>query len=200
MDRRRLEWAPPPVRGGEPPSREAARKALRLPLDVPVVAAPLSSEDPAVSGGARMVDAFRRVRSLFAGVRLVLVGGTAPTEPGLTTVADRDFAAFERAFAAADVTIVAPSVTGFDAGAVLALRAPCALLTSPSVRFPLDPGSAVRVAPSEDPAELAAVLAELLADPAERRSLADAGARFAQRFDPERVAATVSADRALLAA
>jgi len=200
VDARLLEWAPPPVRSGVPPSRETARKELRLPLDVAVVAAPLSSEDPTHSGAARMVDAFRRVRSLFAGVRLVLVGGTAPTEPGLTSVADRDLASFERAFAAADITIVAPSFVGFDVGAALALRASSAVLTSPSVRFPMDPGGAVRVAPSEDPAELAAVLAELLADPAERRTLAGAGARFAQRFDPERVAATVTAERRLLVA
>jgi len=200
VDPRLLEWAPPPVRGGVPPSRAEARKALRLPLDVPVVAAPLSSEDPVLSGATRMVDAFRRVRSLFAGVRLVLVGGTAATEPGLTTVPDRDTSSFERAFAAADVTIVAPSAVGFDAGAVLALRAPCAVLASPSVRFPMDPERAVRVAPSEEPAELAAVLAELLADPAERRLLAESGARFAQKFDPERVAATVTAERRLLAA
>ncbi|MGP8071572.1 MAG: hypothetical protein ACLPZM_00360 [Thermoplasmata archaeon] len=200
VDPHLLEWAPPPVRGGAPPNREAARKALRLPLDVPVVAAPLSSDDPAISGAARMVESFRRVRSLFAGARLVLVGGTAPTEPGLTTVPERDTASFERAFAAADVTIVAPSTVGFDVGAVLALRAPSAVLTSPAVRFPVDPERAVRVAPSEDPAELAAVLAELLADPTERRSLTEAGSRFAQRFDPERVAATVTAERRLLAA
>jgi len=200
VDRRLLEWAPPPVRAGTPPSRDAARQALRLPLDVPVVAAPLSSPDPALSGSARMVEAFHRVRSLFAGARLVLVGGTAPTEPGLTCVPDRDTAAFEAAFAAADVTLVAPTAVGFDAGAVLALRGPGAVLTSPAVRFPADPGPAVRAAASEDPAELAALLAELLADPAERRGLVDEGNRFAQRFDPERVAATVTAERRLLAA
>jgi hypothetical protein len=200
IDPRVLEWAPAPVRSGVPETREVARTALRLPLDVPVVAAPLGSDDARISGAPRLVEAFHRVRSLFAGARLVLVGGTADTEPGLTALPDRETALFERAFAAADVTMIAPPTPGFDPGAVLALRAPCAVLVSPSVRFPVDPGPAVRVAPTEDPSDLAAVLAELLADPAERRLLAQAGERFATKFEPERIAATISAERRLVAA
>jgi hypothetical protein len=189
----RLRPVPPSVRdSGLAPSREEARKAMRLPLDVPVVIAPLASEDPRCSGVDRVRDAFRRMRSLFAGARLVVVGGPAPSEPGVTAWPDRDSSTFERAFAAGDVTLVAPSQIGFDPGVILSLRAHCPVIVGPGVRFPLDPGKAVRTVASDDPAELAAALAELLADSRERRELATAGGRYAGRFAPERVAAMVS--------
>jgi glycosyltransferase involved in cell wall biosynthesis len=159
---------------------------------VPVVVAPLSSDDPSVSGANRVREAFRRMRSLFAGARLVVVGGTAPSEPGVSSLPDRDSATFERAFAAGDVTLVAPSTIGFDPGVVLSLRARCPVIVGPGVRFPLDPGGAVRAVASDDPAELAAALAELLADGRERRELSVAGERYADRFHPLRVAAMVS--------
>jgi hypothetical protein len=189
----RLRPVPPSVlAGGARPSRDAARKSLHLPLDVPVVVAPLSSEDPLVSGADRVREAFRRMRSLFAGARLVVVGGTAPTEPGVSSVPDRDRETFERAFAAGDVALVAPSAAGFDPGVILSLRAQCPVIVGPGVRFPLDPGRAVRTVGSDDPADLAAALAELLADTRERRDLSVAGERYADRFDPERVAGMVS--------
>jgi glycosyltransferase involved in cell wall biosynthesis len=189
----RLRPVPPSVRdSGSAFSREDARKEMHLPLDVPVVVAPLSSDDPSVSGANRVREAFRRMRSLFAGARLVVVGGTAPSEPGVSSLPDRDSATFERAFAAGDVTLVAPSTIGFDPGVVLSLRARCPVIVGPGVRFPLDPGGAVRAVASDDPAELAAALAELLADGRERRELSVAGERYADRFHPLRVAAMVS--------
>lgn len=189
----RLRPVPPSVRGsGATVSREDARKQLHLPLDVPVVVAPLASEDPRLSGADRVREAFRRMRSLFAGARLVVVGGTAPSEPGVSSLPDRDSSTFERAFAAADVTLVAPSSTGFDPGVILALRANCPVIVGPGVRFPLDPGRAVRTVASDDPAELAAALADLLADTRARRDLSAAGERYAERFHPLRVAAMVS--------
>jgi len=189
----RLRPVPPSVRdSGTRVSREEARKGMHLPLDVPVVVAPLSSEDPLLSGANRVRDAFRRMRSLFAGARLVVVGGTAPSEPGVSALPDRDSSTFERAFAAGDVALVAPSAVGFDPGVILSLRAKCPVIVGPGVRFPLDPGGAVRTVASDDPAELAAALAELLADTRERRELSVAGARYADRFHPERVAAMVS--------
>ncbi len=189
----RLRPVPPSVRdSGLNYSREDARKEMHLPLDVPVVVAPLASEDPRISGADRVRDAFRRMRSLFAGARLVVVGGTAPSEPGVSALPDRDSATFERAFAAGDVTLVAPSTIGFDPGVVLSLRARCPVIVGPGVRFPLDPDGAVRTVASDDPAELAAALAELLADRRERRDLSVAGERYAERFHPVRVAAMVS--------
>jgi glycosyltransferase involved in cell wall biosynthesis len=189
----RLRPVPPPVRdGGGRWSREEARRALHLPLDVPVVVAPLSSEDPRVSGADRVREAFRRMRSLFAGARLVVVGGPAPSEPGITFLPERDTSTFEQAFAAGDVALVAPSVAGFDPGVILSLRANCPVIVGPGVRFPLDPGRAVRTVASDDPADLAAALAELLADSRERRELRTAGGRYSVRFLPEGVAAMVS--------
>jgi glycosyltransferase involved in cell wall biosynthesis len=189
----RLRPVPPSVRdSGRAVSRDAARQEMHLPLDVPVVVAPLASEDPRVSGADRVREAFRRMRSLFAGARLVVVGGTAPSEPGVTSWPDRDSSTFERAFAAGDVTLVAPTAVGFDPGVILSLRARCPVIVGPGVRFPLNPGGAVRTVLSGEPAELAAALAELLADSKERRKLASVGERYADRFHPERVAAMVS--------
>jgi hypothetical protein len=161
----RLRPVPPSVRDSGPAvSRDVARREMHLPLDVPVVVAPLSSEDPLLSGADRVREAFRRMRSLFAGARLVVVGGTAPSEPGVSSLPDRHASTFERAFAAGDVALVAPSAAGFDPGVILSLRAHCPVIVGPGVRFPLDPGGAVRTVASDDPAELAAALAELLAD------------------------------------
>ncbi|MCI4373531.1 MAG: glycosyltransferase, partial [Thermoplasmata archaeon] len=189
----RLRPVPPSVRdSGSRFARDEARQRMHLPLDVPVVVAPLASEDPRISGSDRVRDAFRRTRSLFAGARLVVVGGPAPSEPGVSSLPDRDSATFERAFAAGDVTLVAPTAIGFDPGVVLSLRAKCPVIVGPGVRFPLDPGGAVRTVASDDPAELAAALAELLADSRERRELAAAGEQYADWFHPERVATMVS--------
>ncbi len=201
VDPHLLTDAPTPVLGGTLPSRTNARGDLRLPLDVLVVAAPVGSEDASSPEVRAVQEAFRRVRSLFVGARLVGVGAAVDrVEPGVTWIPERDTASFERAFAAADVALIAPTVPRFDVGSVLALRAGCAVLASPSVRFPTAPDGAVRFAGSPDPADLAASLAELLADPEQRRMLGKAGAAFASRFDPERVAATVTAARRLLVA
>jgi hypothetical protein len=201
VDGRHLVLLPTPVAGGEPPSREDARRALRLPLDVPVVAGAVGSEDPESREAERLQESFRRVRSLFVGARLVGVGA-APrkSEPGVTWVPERDTASFEQAFAAADVGLIVPATPRFDPGSVLAMRARCAVLATPTLRFPADPDGAVQFAASTDPADLAAALAELLADPEQRRRRVEVASRFQERFSPERVAATVTAERRLLAA
>ncbi len=201
VDPRLLTEAPTPVLGGPLPSREEARRDLRLPLDVLVVAAPVLSEDPSAPEVDRVQESFRRVRSLFVGARLVGVGApVARVEPGVAWVAGRDTASFERALVAADVALVAPSAPRFDVGSILAMRARCAVLASPLVQFSTPPEGAVRFAPSPDPADLAAALAELLADPEQRRHLVEAGRSFAARFEPERVASTITAERQLIAA
>jgi hypothetical protein len=51
------------------------------------------------------------------------------------------------------------------------------------------------VSASDDPGDLASVLAELLADPAGRKEVARASTPFAEAFLPERVAAAL--DRAV---
>ncbi|HTS33569.1 MAG TPA: hypothetical protein VMI55_06505 [Thermoplasmata archaeon] len=201
VDPRLLTPAPAPVLGGALPSREEARRQLRLPLDVLVVAAPVTSEDPNSPEAVAVQESFRRVRSLFVGARLVGVGAAAArTEPGVTWVPERTTSSLECAFVAADIALVAPSVPRFDPGSVLAMRSRCAVLASPTVRFATPPARAVQFAASSDPADLAAALAELLADPEGRRHLVEAGSAFAEGFDPERVATTIAVERRAVAA
>jgi len=175
----------------ELPTREAARAHLKLPLDVPVVVAPAAVDRPEPAGIDRVREAFHRVRSLFPGARLVVVGAPTPVEPGAQSVPERDLAAFGGALAAGDVALFAGRIPGFDPGVVLAQTIGCPVIAVPATAFPSPPGKAVRVAPSDDPADLASVLAELVADPALRRDLAAAGREYAQQFAPERVAAEI---------
>ncbi len=191
----RLAPAPPPIRSSpEPPTRDRAREALRLPLDVPVVVAPIAEPTAAVPV-ERAVEAFRRVRPFFPGARLLVVGSSGPAAPGVASVPARDRASFEAGFAAADVALFLGPQRGFDPGVVLALRAGCLPVLGPSVSLPLDPGALVRRLPSDDPGEAASALAELLADPALRRGALSGAAGYTDRFRPERVAElVVSAD------
>jgi len=189
----RLAPAPPPVlSSAAPPGRDAARDALRLPLDVPVVVAPVPDAGASVAVD-RAVDAFRRIRPFFPGARLLLAGGAGPNAPGVVGGAARDRASFERGFAAADVALFVGPVAGFDPGVVLALRAGCLPVLGPAVSLPLDPGPLVRRLPSDDAGETASVLAELLADPAGRRAGREGADGYAERFRPERVAELVAA-------
>ncbi|MGP8078502.1 MAG: hypothetical protein ACLQD8_07840 [Thermoplasmata archaeon] len=179
---------PPVALGAEPPSRSAARADLGLPIDVPVVAALAASENAEEAGIDRAREAFRRIRPLFPGVRLVIAGTEAPVEPGVHAVPERDRAVFVRALAAADVAVFARRRPGFDPGLVLALRLGVAPVALPSVRLPADPAGAVRFVPSDDPGDLSSAVAELVADLSQRRAVAAQGPAFAARFHPERVA------------
>jgi glycosyltransferase involved in cell wall biosynthesis len=191
---RRFRAALPPVAFlPDPPTRDEARASFRIPGDVPVVVAPAAFEQPGPSGIDRSREAFRRMRSFFPGARLIIAGTSAPAAPGVAVAPERDGAAFARAFAAADVAIFGRRVPGFDPGVVLALRAGRCVIVAPEVRLPVDPANAVRTVDSDDPGEFASVLAELLADPAARRSLSTAGIRYAAAFDPPRVAEVVTA-------
>ncbi|HYA58186.1 MAG TPA: glycosyltransferase, partial [Thermoplasmata archaeon] len=124
--------------------RARARQDLGIPLDVPVVAALAASGDPSFAGVDRVREAFRRIRPIFPGVRLIVAGATCPTDPG--TVADpaREGATFDRALAASDVALFAPRVPGFDPGVVLAQRAGVASIVLPEVELPLDPSGTLR--------------------------------------------------------
>jgi hypothetical protein len=189
----RLAPAPPPVRSSvETPSRERARETLKLPLDVPVVVAPIPDGDGSLAID-RAAEAFRRVRPFFPGARLLVAGAAAPTAPGVSGVPSRDLRAFETGFAAADVALFLGPNRGFDPGVVLALRAGCLPVLGPGAALPLDPGHLVRRLPSEDPGEAASILAELLADPSGRRDGRSGAADYADRFRPDRVAELVLA-------
>ena len=200
ISERKLRPAPPAVPTAPTrPTREAARAQLRLPLDVPVVVAPAAVDRPEPAGVDRAREAFRRVRSLFAGARLVVVGAPAPVEPGVEAIAGRDLDTFAAAFAASDVAVFAGRLPGFDPGVTLAQSIGCAAVVLPGMPFPIPPGNAVRVAPSDDPGDVASVLAELLADPALRRELAKAGTAYAGPFAPDRVADRIEAESSRVA-
>jgi glycosyltransferase involved in cell wall biosynthesis len=192
---RRLRPAPPAVAvPAERPTRAEARTRLKLPLDVPVVVAQAAVDRPEAAGVDRAREAFRRVRSLFAGARLVVVGAPAPVEPGVQSVSERDIGAFVNAMAAGDVAIFTGRAPGFDPGVALAQAIGCATMVLPGVTFPSPPVNATRVAPSDDPGDAASLLAELLADPALRRELVKAGSEYAAQFVPDHVADVLEAE------
>jgi len=185
---RKLVSLPPAVAGLPPlPTREASRRDLRIPPDVPVVVAPAAEEAPEPAGLDRVLEAFRRIRPFFPGVRLVVAGAPAPSDPGVISLPDRHAETFADALASADVAVFARRSPGFDLGIVLAARASLPPVVLPDAHLPVDPAGGVRVAPSDDPGDLASVLAELLADPATQKEVGRAAAKFATAFLPERV-------------
>jgi len=192
----KLVALPPAVAPLPPlPARDASRNDLRIPRDVPVVVAPAAFEAPEPSGLDRVLEAFRRVRPFFPGVRLVVVGCPAPTDPGVIALPDRGAETLAEALASANVAVFARRAPGFDPGIVLAARAGVPPIVLPGACLPVDPAGAVRPSVSDDPGDLASVLAEVLADPATQKEVGHAGARFAEEFLPERVAAAL--DRAV---
>ena len=164
------------------PTRSEARAALGIPPDVPVVLAPTSSDRAEESGIDRVREAFRRIRLLFPGVRLVVVGTSVPPEPGVVDAPARDGATLALGLAASDVSVVAPRRTGFDPGAIFSLRAGVPTIVGSTLRLPRPPGDAVRLATSDDPGDLASALAELIADPAAARDLAGRGPTYASAY------------------
>lgn len=188
----KLVALPPAVASLPPlPARAASRNDLRIPPDVSVVVAPTAFEAPEPSGLDRVLEAFRRIRPFFPGVRLVVVGSPAPTDPGVIALPDRSSLTLADALASANAAVFARRASGFDPGIVLAARSGVPPIVLPDACLPVDPAGGVRTAASDDPGDLASVLAELLADPATQKEVAEASARFAEAFLPERVAAAV---------
>ena len=183
--RSRLRAAPSPVPMlPDAPSRASARGSLGIPPDVPTIVAPVAPEAAEGPGTEGIREAFRRIRPLFPGVRLVVAGATCPNEPGLVSVPGREATSFATALAAGDVALIAPRHRGFDPGVVFAQRAGCATIATPSIEFPVPPGSSVRPTVSDEAGDIASVLAELVADPAACRELAASGREYSRRFDP----------------
>jgi len=186
---RKLVALPPAVPDLPPfPSRELSRRDLRIPPDVPVVIAPMAFDAPEPSGLDRVLESFRRVRPFFPGVRLVVAGAPAPTDPGVVARPERDAETLANALAGADVAVFARRTPGFDPGVVLAARAGVPPIVLPDARFPVDPQGGVRIAASTDAGDLASILAELLADLATLKQVGRAARRFAEPFQPVRVA------------
>jgi glycosyltransferase involved in cell wall biosynthesis len=191
---RKLVPLPPAVPELPPlPSRESSRQDLRIPPDVPVAVAPMAFDAPEPSGLDRVLDAFRRVRPFFPGVRLVVCGAPARSDPGVLSLPDRHAETLADALAGADVAVFARRAPGFDPGIVLAARAGVPPIVLPDTRFPLDPEGGVRIAASTDAGDLASILAELLADPASQKEVGRAARRFGEAFLPSRVASGLAA-------
>ena len=191
---RKLVAVPPAVPLLPPlPSRDESRSQLKIPPDVPVVLALAPFDAPEPSGVDRVLEAFRRARPFFPGARLVLWGVPPTSDPGVAAVPGRSTDTLADALAGADVAVFARRAVGFDPGVVLAARAGVPPIVLPGAVLPVDPQEGVRAAVSDDPGDIASVVAELLADPALRRTVGLAAKRFAEAFAPERVAASVGA-------
>jgi glycosyltransferase involved in cell wall biosynthesis len=189
---RKMVPLPPAVPELPPlPSRELSRQNLRIPQDVPVAVAPMAFDVREPSGLDRVLDAFRRVRPFFPGVRLVVCGAPAPSDPGVISLPDRHAETLADALAGADVAVFARRSPGFDPGMVLAARAGVPPIVLPDARFPLDPKGGVRIAATTDAGDLASILAELLADPASQKEVGRSAQRFAEAFLPSRVASAL---------
>jgi len=185
----RVRVASPVVAPGpEAPGRAAARRLVGVPDDILLAVVLPPVEPTPTPSAAPALEAFRRTRPIFPGARLAVLGGPGPGGPGVVVLPARDAASVQPAIAAADVAISLPPAPRLDPGLVLALRAgvPCVAPLSTDVGEGSE--KALRRAETSDSAELASVLAELLADPDERHALADAGREFVKRFEPERLA------------
>lgn len=175
---------PDPVDVG---TREEARAALRLPPDVPAVL--FVGRTPDRQGLPATLEAFRRMRPLFAGVRLIVVGSTVPSEPGVLSLGLVDERTKACAYRAADVFLFPARYEGFGLAPREAMRYGLATIVSPYV--PLEGAESprqVRIVRSDDDGEYASELAELLADSGMRRAVGEAGREWADQFSFDRMA------------
>lgn len=174
--------APPVPLLPESPDREAARRALRIPDDVPVATYLGPPGDAAAASLTRA--AFQRARVFFPGARLLLPGVAAGSEPGTHALPTADAEGRRAAVRAADL-IVAPSVTD-PVEMLRAARSGLPVVLGRGVVLPrAPPPLALRRPEADDAGALASELAELFADPALRRRIGDAGREYADGFSPE---------------
>jgi len=175
---------PDPVNVG---SKAEARLALKVPPDVPVVA--FVGRTPERQGLPVALAAFRKVRVFFPGARFLVAGTTPPSEPGVVPLGLVDEATKARVYTAADVFIFPAKYEGFGLAPREAMRYGLATIVSSQVPLEgIDPAESCRVVGSDDPADYASELAELLADPALRRSLGEAARTFADAMSYDRMA------------
>ncbi|MCI4339893.1 MAG: glycosyltransferase family 4 protein [Thermoplasmata archaeon] len=168
-------------------SKADARQSLHIPIDVPVVA--FVGRTPDRQGLPIALDAFRRVRVFFPGARCIVVGSSPKTEPGVLSLGVVDDATKARALRAADVFLFPARYEGFGIAPREAMRYGLATVVSSHVPLDgIDRKEAVRVVASDDPGDYASELAELLADPALRRSLGEAGKACADELSFDRMA------------
>ncbi len=162
-------------------SRESARTALRVPLDVPMVA--FIGRNPDREGLTLALDAFRRVRSLFPGARFVVVGSALPPEPGVMALGDADERTRAQVLRSTDVFVYPARFDDFALAPEAAMRYGVATVVSAHV--PMDGPELDRVrrrVATDDAEEYARELAELFADPALRRTLGEAAKTWSDQF------------------
>jgi Glycosyltransferase Family 4 len=196
----RLHIAPTAVaEGPEPISREAARRKLGVPDDVAVVAVlPIGGVATAESL-APSLEAFVRLRKLYPGSRLAVVGAPSVTAPGAIAVPDSRRPTVAAVCAGADVGLIVGQGAEAEGALVLGLRAGLSFVAPPALDLGEMFVGAVRRADTGDPAELAAALVGLIADTSERKELAEKGRKLAERFLPARVAEELERATGLLA-
>ncbi len=172
--------------------KNACREALHIPLDVPVVA--FLGRSPERQGLPIALEAFRRVRVFFPGARFLVAGTTTPPEPGVMSYGVVDEGQKSRILHAADLFLLPARYEGYGLAPREAMRAGVATIVSAHV--PIDGAAAgreLRVVAEDDPGAYASDLAELLADPAQRRELAETGRKYAARFGIDQVTARIEA-------
>ncbi|HXQ94067.1 MAG TPA: glycosyltransferase family 4 protein [Thermoplasmata archaeon] len=168
-------------------TREAARAALKVPADAPVVA--FVGRTPERQGLDLALAAFRRVRVFFPGARLLVAGSSPPAEPGVNGLGIVDEPTKARVYRSADVFLFPARYEGFGLAPREAMRYGVATIVSSHV--PLDGATApgdVRVVADDDPGSYASELAELLADPATRREVGRRGQAYADTLSYEKMA------------
>ena len=163
-----------------------ARRALKVPLDVPIVS--FVGRTPERQGRDIALAAFRRVRVLFPGVRFLLVGSTVPTEPGVASLGVVDEPTKARVYRASDVFVFPARYEGFGLAPREAMRYGVSTIASRQVPLEGLPKGAARVVGDDDPGSYASELADLLSDPALRRRVGEAGRAWADGFSYARMA------------
>ena len=171
-------------------TKAQVRLGLHVPPDVPVAA--FVGRDPAAEGLETALAAFRKVRVLFAGARFLVAGASLPPEPGVLCVGANDADARARVLRAADVLLFPAGPSGTPQAPWDALGYGIAMIVSARVpRDGLDDPRAIRTAASDDVGDYASELAELLADPALRRTLGEAAKACAASLTFDRMAERV---------
>jgi len=185
----RLHIAPAAVADGPGPiPREAARRRLGVPDDVVVVGVLPIGGIASAESVAPALEAYARVRKIYPGSRLALIGGPTVNVPGVVSVPDSHRTTVAAVCAASDVGLVVGQGAEAEGALVLGLRAGLSFVAPPALDLGEMVSEGVRRADTGDPSELASALVGLVADTAERRTLAEKGRKLAERFLPDRVA------------
>jgi glycosyltransferase involved in cell wall biosynthesis len=178
--------------------RTAARARLGVPAGAPlaVCVGRLARQ----KGQDVLLAAWPAVQAHCPGAQLALVGGgdPLPAPPGVTFTGEvddvRDW------LAAADVVVLPSRWEGLSLAVLEALASgrPVVATDVPGLGEMVPDGAGARVAP-DDPAALAAAVADRLSDPARRRAEGAAAARAATRFDLRDTYERLAAETAALA-